>query len=176
VGKRVGVLTIRSSAVLIVVALLCGCDAPPSAEDVARSYPEFYLQALPIIGLHVDHDADGIIFRYAVSPNERPVWLQRISDSAGAHGWKVVHEGQSGEVASLHLQRIDDPRHRYLDMHSLEIVRITSCGSALLISGIQVDIEEQSDLAKKTAEGGRWYRKWFWPLVAKYEAETCGTQ
>ena len=127
-------LRTSSSAVLILVALLFGCEnsVPPSAEDVARSYPEFYFQALPIIGLHLDHDADGIIFRYSVAPNERPVWLQRISDSARANGWKVVNEGQSGEIRSIHLQRIDDPKHRYRDMHSLEIVRITSCGSALL--------------------------------------------
>jgi hypothetical protein len=169
-------LKTRSFAVLVLVILLCGCDDPPSTDDVARRLPEFYFQALPILALHEDNDTDGIIFRYSVTPNERPVWLQRINDSARAHGWKVVHQGQLGDVRSLHLQRIDDPRHRYLDMHSLEIVRVTSCGSALLIGGIQVDIEEQSDLATKTADGGRWYRKWFWPLVAKYEAEACGTQ
>jgi hypothetical protein len=172
-------LRTRSSAGLILLALLSGCQtsaAPPSAEDVARSDPEFYFQALPLTGLHVDYDAGAIIFRYSVAPNERPVWLQRISDSARANGWKVVHESQTGEVGSLDLRRIDDPRHRYRDMHSLEIVRITSCGSAILIAGIRVDVKEQSGLAEITADGGRWYQKRFWPLVAKYEAETCGTQ
>jgi hypothetical protein len=166
------------SAVLILLALLFGCQtsaAPPSAEDVARSYPEFYFQALPLIGLHLDHDASGIIFRYSVAPNEQPVWLERISASARANGWRVVREDQSGQVQRLQLQRIDDPRHRYRDYHSLEIVRITSCGSALLIAGIQVDVKKQSDLAEITAEGPRWYQKRFWPLVTKYEGEACGT-
>jgi hypothetical protein len=172
-------LRTRSSAVLILLALLFGCRtsaAPPSAEDVARSYPEFYFQALPISGLYLNHDTDAIIFRYSVAPNERPVWLQRVSDTARAHGWKVVREGQSGDVRSLHLQRIDDPQHRYHEWHSLEIVRIISCGSALLIAGIQVDKKKQSGLAENTADGGSWYKKRFWPLVAKYEAEVCGTQ
>jgi hypothetical protein len=172
-------LRTRSSAALILAALLFGCQintATPSAEDVARRLPEFYFQALPITGLYLNYDTDGIIFRYSATQNERARWLQRLSDSARAHGWKVVHEGQSGDVRSLHLQRIDDPKHRFEEWHSLEIVRIISCRSSLLIGGIQVDIEEQSDLAEKTAEGGRWYRKRFWPLVAKYESEACGTQ
>jgi hypothetical protein len=126
-------------------------------------------------GLYLNHDTDAIIFRYSVAPNER-FWLQRISDTARASGWKVVHERQSGEVRSLHLQRIDDPEHRYHEWHSLEIVRITSCKSALLIAGIQVDVKEQSGIVKIAADGGRWYRKSFWPLVAKYEGEACGTQ
>jgi hypothetical protein len=172
----VRLLRARSSDVFIPVALLFGCQntLPPSARDVARSYPEFYFQALPLTGLHVDYDADGIIFRYSVAENERLVWLQRLSDSARVNGWKVVDEGQAEEGRSLHLQRIDNPQRRYRDMHSLEIVRITSCGTALLIAAIQVDIEKQNELAENATEGGRWYRKRFWPLVAKYRAEVCG--
>jgi hypothetical protein len=165
-----------SSAALVLVALLFGCQintSTPTAKDVALHLPEFFFPALPITGLYLNHDTDGIIFRYSVTQNGRPGWLQRISDTARAHAWKVVHEGQSGDVSSLHLQRIDDPKHRYRDMHSLEIVQVTSCGSALLIAGIQADIEKQSDLAEVTAQGPRWYQKRFWPLVAKYGAEAC---
>lgn len=172
-------VTTGSSGVLILAALMSGCQThapPPSAQDVRRSYPEFYFPALHLIGLHVDHDAGGMIYRYSVAPNERPLWLQRISDNARAHGWNVVHESESGQVRSLHLQRIDDPGHRYRDYHSLEIVRITSCRNALLVAGIQVDVKKQSGIAEITADGGRWYRKWFWPLVAKYRTEACRTQ
>jgi hypothetical protein len=170
-------LRTRNSPVLILLAPLIGCQtsaSPPSAEDVARSYPEFYVRDLPFTGLHVDHDADAVIFRYSVAPGERPIWLERISAKARADGWQVVHEGKSGGVGSLHLQRIDDPRRRYREYHSVEIVRITSCGSTLLVAAIQVDEKKQSRLAAITAEGGRWYEKNFWPLVAKYRAEACG--
>jgi hypothetical protein len=170
-------LETRSSAALILLVLLLACQtsAAPSAEDVALRLPEFYFPALPITGLYLNQDTDAIIFRYSVTQDERPVWLQRISDTARARGWKVVYEGQSGDVRSLHLQRIDDPRHRFEDWHSLEIVRITSCGSVLLIGGIQADMEEESGLAEASAEGPRWYQKRFWPLVAKYRTEACGT-
>jgi hypothetical protein len=165
-----------NNALLVGAALLVGClDPPPTAEDVARWSPEFYFP-LPLTGLHYDSDTGVSIFRYSVAPHDRYKLLQRIRASAQADGWKVVHEGQSGGVGSLHLQRIDDPRSRYRDYHSLEIVRITSCDSTILIAAMQEDIWEESRLAENAANGGRWYRKYFWPRVARYRAEACGTQ
>lgn len=162
---------------LVLGALLLGCRnaaAPPSPEDVARRLPEFYFQALPITGLYLNHDTDGIIFRYSISESEQPAWIQRLKDAARANGWEVIHEGGPGAVDSLHLRRIDDPRHRYRDEHSLELVRIIPCGEVLLIGAIQADLKEQSELAAVSADGPDWYRTTFWPLLVKYQAEACG--
>jgi hypothetical protein len=166
----------RMLETLMLGAMVLACQngtPPPSADDVARRLPEFYLQAPPMTGLYLNQDTDGIIFRYRVPENERAVWLQRLTDTARANGWEVIHEDESRSVRSVHFRRIDDPRRRYRDLHSLELVRTISCGNVILVGGVQADLKALNEPAVVFTDGPDWYRTTFWPLLAEYQAEVC---
>lgn len=169
--------TPRWLLVLVFGLIMSGCESGsvsvPTTDAVAKWFPEFYFQSLPLTGIHVDYDADSMIFRYDAPTDDVPVWLEKTRAIAISHGWEVTHEEYSASATKLFLRRIDDTNHRYGNWHSVELLRIITCSGVLLFGAIQIDVSDDSSLAEISANGTPWHQTTFLPLFTRQADDAC---
>lgn len=162
----------------LAISLLLACEPNeyqiPDETSITHVYPEFSIQSAEFSGIYVNYDSDAMIFQYEIHANETKLGPEDIKGIARQGKWELLNENvKERNVSWLIFRRLDEEKSRYGDLHSLEILKIVSCGKFFIFGGIQADFRELDQLIENELDGGKWYRSNFWPLFSKHVDEVC---
>ncbi|MCW8955543.1 MAG: hypothetical protein OQL09_01570 [Gammaproteobacteria bacterium] len=167
------------STILILTMAIFSCnsskDKVPDIKDVLNENPEFYFQALNFHGDYIDYDSGAIIFSYDLDGEGHLKWLKKIEESANTNRWETFEKLNTNLNKGFVFRRIDEPKLRYVDSHSLEIFRVVLCEKSVLFGGIQFDVKNGDKIDDVFTRGTHFSREKFWPLFDRFVEEKCTT-